>query len=131
LLSPAQAIERTRSLINLKGEGGAAHFVRRLDADQSAYYLVVFTTHLVCIDAYSGELLSSAATGSSPLRVSADQARQLAGRADARAELVWAPSAASLSMLDPVWSISTTSGAQYVDQRGRLWDSLPMKRPGG
>jgi hypothetical protein len=49
----------------------------------------------------------------------------------AQVELVWVPSQATQSMLDPVWAVSHGDRAVYVDQRGKRWEQLVPKGPGG
>ena len=130
--SSEQAIARAGQLLNLPPSAqGNAWRVRRLDA-MDAYFLVHMAGHVACIDATSGALLASATVANAPVTMSAETARALAGLADtAAAELVWKPCAATLSMFDPLWSVSLNGRVVFVDQRRKLWDRLPAKSPGG
>jgi hypothetical protein len=121
-----------RRLLNLPpSEEGNAWHVRRLDGG-GAYFLVHVADRIACIDAGSGALLVSATTVRTPVTVSREAAVVTAGRGDlAAAELVWKPSAATLSMFDPVWLVTRDDVVAFVDQRGKVWSALPSKRPGG
>ena len=133
LQSPAEAIRQARRLLDLaEGDEGEAHLVRRLDAPAGSYYLVHAAGRLAALDAASGELMASAETSRSTVTLSRDDAIARAGLAgDPQAGLAWAPSAASLSMFDPLWAVSAGGRTVYVDQRGKVWGELPAKRPGG
>ena len=62
---------------------------------------------VACIEAASGALLTSAVASRAPVAVSREAALAIAGRGDiASAELVWEASAATLSMFDPLWSVT-------------------------
>lgn len=109
-----------------------AYRVRRLDRHGEAYYLVQAGDFLVCFDEATGERLVSAETSKAPIAFEAKRAVERAkGRTGARAELVWAPCGATLSMFDPLWEVRENDRVVYIDQRGRPWDRLPPKRPGG
>jgi len=112
-------------------EEGNAWRVRRLDGG-GAYYLVHVADRIACIDADRSALLASATAVHAPVAVSREAAVARAGRGDAAsAELVWKPSAATLSMFDPVWLIIGDDAVVFVDQRGKVWSALTPKRPGG
>lgn len=112
-------------------EAGKAWHVRRLDGD-GEYFLVHVADRIACIDAGSGALLASATSVRTPVAVSREAAVVTAGRGNlAAAELVWKPSAATLSMFDPVWLVTCDDVVVFVDQRGKVWSALPPKRPGG
>jgi hypothetical protein len=110
---------------------GSAWRVRRLDG-KGVYFLVHVAGQVACIDAASEALLTSAAAARTPVAVSREDALAIAGRDHAAsAELVWEASAATLSMFDPLWSVTQEGVVVFVDQRGRVWPALPPKRPGG
>lgn len=112
-------------------EEGKAWHVRRLDG-RGGYFLVHVAGRIACIDAASGALLSSAVTARAPVAVEREAAQAIAGAVDAAsAELVWAPTAATLSMFDPLWSVTLEDAVVFVDQRGKMWPVLPPKAPGG
>lgn len=132
--SPEDAIRRARHLLGLaETEEGTAHPVRRLDRPQGARYFIVHVGgHVACFDAASGEMMASAETPRSPVTLTQAEARDRAGLGDAAsAELVWAPSAASQSMFDPLWEIALPGRRVFVDQRGRVLPALSEKQPGG
>lgn len=133
LLSPEDAVRQARQLLGLsENEEGAASYVRRLDKSAADYFLVHAAGHLVCLDAMTGELISKAKSSQSPVALTRDAAiRRTPFSVRAQAALVWSPSAASLSMFYPLWAISENAQTLYVDQRGKVWDTLPMKKPGG
>ena len=131
LESAQDAVTAARRLLALPpSEEGSAWHVRRLDG-RGAYFLVHVAGRVACIDAASGELLTSASTSRAPVTIAREAALAMAGRGAASAELVWEASAATLSLFDPLWSITVDDGVVFVDQRGRVWTSLPPKRPGG
>ena len=132
LESSDEAVAVARRLLALPpSEDSKAWRVRRLDGT-GAYFLVHVAGRVVCIDAASGALLTSAMASRAPVTVGRESALRLAGAgAAAPAELVWAASAATLSMFDPLWSITLEDRAVFVDQRGKVWPVLPPKRPGG
>jgi len=133
LQSPAEAIDQARRLLALPEDAaGAAHMVRRLDVPGAAYFLVHAAGRMAALDAGSGELMSSAQAGRSTVTLSRAEAIARAGLGPvADAGLAWGPSAATLSMFDPLWAVSAAGRTVYVDQRGRVWPELPAKRPGG
>jgi hypothetical protein len=105
--------------------------VRRLDSP-GAYFLVCVPGHIAVIDDENGELLASARSIPPPGLLTEEEAVSRAGLGtDADAELVWKPCAASLSMFDPIWAVTSSVRTRYVDQRGGVWDELLPKRPGG
>ena len=66
------------------------------------------------------------------MAVSREAAVAIAWRGDiASAELVWEASAASLSMFDPVWLVTSDDVVVFVDQRCKVSPALPPKGPGG
>ncbi|QIG46774.1 hypothetical protein G5V57_02810 [Nordella sp. HKS 07] len=127
-----QAIAQARRLLSLpQSPEGRAWRVRRLDG-QNAYFLVHVAGSVACIDAAGGELLASAAAANTPVSVTSEAALALAGLGDtAAAELVWKPCAATLSMFDPLWSVTHEGREVFVDQRRKVWRTLPPKSPGG
>jgi hypothetical protein len=133
LQSPAEAIRQARRLLALpEGDDGEAHLVRRLDVPRGAYFLVRAEGRIAALDAATGDLMASAETARSPVCLSRDDALARAGLGgEPDAELAWGPSAATLSMFDPLWAVSAGGRSVYVDQRGRVWPELPVKRPGG
>jgi len=132
MLSLSDALQRAIQLLALpQTEHATAHRVRRLDAP-GAYFLVCVPGHVAVIDDESGELLTSARSTNPPGLLTQEEARRQAGLGtDADAELVWKPCAASQSMFDPIWAVSSSGRTKYVDQRGRVWNDLQPKRPGG
>jgi hypothetical protein len=132
-LAPADAIRRTRALFNLpETAAGVAHRVRRLDAPDAAYFIVQVGDRVACLDARTGDLASSARSSAPLVAIAREEAlRRAGGGPRAAAELVWAPGALSLSMLDPVWAVTDGGVTRYVDQRGRTSSALDAKRPGG
>lgn len=108
------------------------HRVHRLDAPSSVYYLVQADDRLVSLDEATGEVLSFARGLRSTVVLEPTAALACAGLGSTtQIRLVWKPCAATLSMLDPVWEVRTDEHIVYVDQRGRRWETLPLKRPGG
>jgi hypothetical protein len=132
LQSSAEAVAQARRLLGLQpSDEGSAWPVRRLDG-QGTYFLVHVTGQLACIDATSGALLASAAAAHAPVAIARESALALASLgAAASAELVWKPCAATLSMFDPLWSVASGGHGVFIDQRGKLWSTLPPKGPGG
>lgn len=132
LATPAEAIARTRRLLDLPAcDAGSAWRVRRLDGG-GVYYLVRADERVACVDAGSGELLASAHGARDPVAIAPERARALAAMgADAVAELVWTPCAATMSMFDPLWAVTQQGRSVYVDQRGGLWPALSPGGPGG
>ena len=132
-MSPSDAVRRALRLLELPESGeGTAHRVRRLDGEGLVYFLVFVPGHVALLDEQTGELLASADVARSPLTLTEDEALSRAGLGpDARAELVWKPCKASLSMFDPFWAVASRGRTVYVDQRGRVMDELEPKRPGG
>lgn len=131
--SAMEAVRQAQQLLELSpGEEGTAFPIQRLDQPGSAYFLVLIADHAVCLDAATGALMASAQTPHPPLILPRQAAIERAGfRPKATAELVWAPSAASQSMFDPLWAVTEGEQTRYVDQREGLWNTLPVKRPGG
>jgi hypothetical protein len=137
-LSPEYAVERARAELGLDSSVPAhVHHVRCLDQSGADYFLVTLGTEtatvgIVTLDAHTGELQGSASLPGlhGHLEVDEERARALAGGATS-AELVWKPSAASLSPLYPLWEVRTEEGLVYVDQQGHVWTSLPEAGRGG
>ena len=143
-LTPDQAIELARTLWPGDApaavpETATAWRVRRLDRPDRCYYLVVLGTapsgaHVTIVDQATGRIGSSATlpNGRSPVTVSAEQARGLAGAGPSDdAELVWIPSRASRSPLYPIWRIGAAGAWRYVSQQGEVFDTLLAAGPGG
>ncbi len=87
---------------------------------------------VACIDAASGALLASATVANAPVTVTPKRRWRSAGLGDtASTELVWKPCAATLSMFDPLWSVVLEGREVFVDQRRKVWRTLPPKSPGG
>jgi hypothetical protein len=130
--SSEEAIAVARRLLSLPvSEEGNAWLVRRLDG-RGRYFLVHIGRRVACIDAASSALLSSAVTTRSPVAVEREAALAIAGASKtAPAELVWGATAATLSMFDPLWSVTLEGAVVFVDQRGKVWPALPPKAPGG
>jgi hypothetical protein len=139
-IGPEEAILRAREALGLPASvSGQALRVDRLDARDSAYYLVLLAPggperHVALIDAGTGALDQHAELtgGAGPITVNMEQAiaaAKLGGRPSAR--LVWRPSRASYSPLYPIWEVSSAGERRYVDQQGRLWDALPPSGRGG
>jgi hypothetical protein len=132
------AVKRARAALGLDPLVPAhAHHVRRLDRPGADYFLVTLgaetaTVGIVTLDARTGELQGSASLPGlhGHFAVDEEQARAAAGGGTS-AELVWCPSAASLSPLYPVWEVQTGEGLVYVDQQGNVWTSLPEAGRGG
>lgn len=134
-----KAIAAARAAIGaVSSVPGQVWTVRRLDRP-GAYELVVLgqrgaATAVVAIDAQSGETMSSATLPGrgDHLAVEADEARRRAGASsNARADLVWAPSTVSRSMLYPFWEVSTGDDVVYVDQQGTVSRDLGPSGRGG
>jgi len=127
-----EAVAQARRLLALPpSEEGKAWRVRRVDG-QGAHFLVHTGGQVACVDSASGALLTSAAAARPPVAITRETALALAALGDgASAELVWAPCAATLSMFDPLWSVALGDRVVFVDQRGKVWPTLPPKRPGG
>ena len=132
-VSAETAIAAARREIGLPGDTGACHWrVRRLDAPGQAYYLVVFgevraAVAIADVDSGNGRVKSWARLpGSESYRIiDAERAIKLAGGdVMARAELVWKPCRASRSPFYPLWLIQTGEEDIYLDQQGRLWQTL-------
>jgi hypothetical protein len=139
-ITEAQAIEAVRERVAPDRDAGArAARVDRLDRPGQAYYLVVIerggaVDAVAAVDAADGAILVSARLpgGRSPLSLDRHQAARRAGLGPAaETRLVWAPSRASRSMLDPLWRVEAGGCAVYVDQRGRVWERLEPAGPGG
>jgi hypothetical protein len=130
--SSEQALAQARRLLKLpRSAKGSVWRVRRLDG-KDAYFLVHVAGRVACIDIAGGALLASATVANAPVTISAEAALALAGRGDtASAELVWKPCAATLSMFDPLWSVALDGRVLFVDQRSKVWRTLPPKSPGG
>jgi hypothetical protein len=133
LESSWDAVHEAQRVLGLAGDDeGTAYRVRRLDKDGSAYFLVHTGGRAVCLDAETGALITSAETTRSPLILTREAAINRTGfGATATAELVWVPCAASQSMFDPIWAVTEGNHTLYADQRGNVWDALPVKQPGG
>lgn len=131
-VSSPQALAQARRVLGLPGSAkGDVWRVRRLDLND-AYFLVHVAGRVACIDVASGALLASGDSTKAPVTVSPEAARGLAGLGDtATTELVWKPSAATLSMFDPLWSVALDGRVIFIDQRSKAWPSLPPKSPGG
>ena len=131
--SAMEAVREAQRLLGLSPrEEGTAFRIQRLDQPGSAYFLILIGDRAVCLEAATGGLMASAQTPLPPLMLPRQAAIERAGfRPKASAELVWAPSVASQSMFDPLWAVTEGEHTRYVDQRGKLWDTLPVKRPGG
>lgn len=127
-----EALAQARRLLNLSPSvGGDVWRVRRLDCE-SAYFLVHAADHVACLDSATGELLTSAVSSRTPVAVTHDVAVAHAALGDTpTVELVWTPCAATMSMFDPLWSVTLDSERVFVDQRAKVWRALPPKQPGG
>lgn len=133
LRSSMEAIAQARRLLALPpSDEGDAWPVRRLDRTD-AYFLVHTEGRIICVDAASGALLASATAARAPVAVTRERALALAGLGPAAlVELVWEPCAATLSMFDPLWSVSVDGRTVFVDQRNKAWAApLAPKPPGG
>jgi hypothetical protein len=143
-LTPDQAIALARAVrpgdtTAAPPEPATAWLVRRLDRPDTSYYVVVLgaapgPAHVALVDGTTGRIGSSATlrNGQSPVAVSADRARAIAGAGEADdAELVWTPSQATRSPLYPVWRVRAAGTWRYVDQQGRVFDRLMEAGPGG
>jgi hypothetical protein len=130
--SSGEAVAVARRLLALPiSEEGKAWHVRRLDG-KGEYFVVHVGGRIACIDAARGALLSSAVAARAPVSVERETALAIAGAGDAAsAELVWEATAATLSMFDPVWSVTLDGVVVFVDQRGKVWPVLAPKAPGG
>jgi hypothetical protein len=119
-------------LLNLPpSESGSAWQVRRLDCE-GGYFLVHLAGYVACLDCATGDLLTSAMAARTPVAVTREVAVERAALDDApTAELVWKPCAATMSMFDPLWAVTLDSRRVFVDQRAKVWQTLPPKRPGG
>jgi hypothetical protein len=140
------AEDRARAALGLNPSVSArARYVRRLDQRGADYFLVTLgaetaTVGIVILDARTGELQNSVTLPGlrGHFEINEEQARKKAGGGTS-AELVWRPSAASLSPLYPVWEVRKEEGFVYVDQKGSVWTSLqeagrggaPRRNPGG
>jgi hypothetical protein len=139
-ITEAQAIQAVREHVAPDRDAGArAWRVDRLDRPGQAYYLVVIerggaADAIAAVDAADGRVLTSARLPGAGLPVALDpgEAVRRAGLGGGAAtRLVWAPSRASRSMLDPIWQVAAGGRAVYVDQRGGVWERLEPAGPGG
>jgi len=88
--------------------------------------------HVACLDKDTGALLASGTAARPPVLVAREDAIRLPAPSGAtEARLVWKPCAATLSMFDPLWRVEIDGREVFVDQRGRVWPTLPPKGPGG
>lgn len=126
------ALAQARQLLNLSpSDGGNVWRVRRLDSD-GAYFLVHVADHVACLDSATGELLTSAVAERTPVAVTHEVAVERAALGGTpTVELVWAPCAATMSMFDPLWSVTRDRQCVFLDQRAKVWHTLPAKVPGG
>lgn len=105
--------------------------MRRLDCD-GEYFLVHVADHVACLDSATGALLTSAVAARTPVAVTHEVALKCAALGGTpTVELVWAPCAATMSMFDPLWSVTLDRQRVFLDQRARVWHTLPAKGPGG
>ena len=128
-----EGIMRARSQIGIElHEPASAWYIRRIDREDGAYYLIVFgdaqaAVAVAAVDAVSGEIEASAVLpGMGPhLTIDANEAmRRAALSGAARAELVWRPCRNSLSPLYPIWHVYSGTTEVYVDQQGIVCKSL-------
>ncbi len=125
--------------------------VERLDRPNSFYYIVPFTrqgrtTLVVLVDARDGAFKEAAPHASGGPYPAVDEAaarRRLAAAlpgaaagpdvAQAPADLVWKPSAATQSMYEPLWRFRIAGREWYVDQQGQVLDRIaePELKGGG
>jgi streptogramin lyase len=138
--SSDEVIDRVRLAMDLDASIDAeAWRVQRIDRENEAYYLIVFEENgaaiiVAAVNALTGGIQNSAhlAEGGSPLSIDSEHAIALAGlNGNAHANLVWRPCRASLSPLYPLWEVRTHSEEVYVDQQGKVWQSLVEAGPGG
>jgi hypothetical protein len=112
--------------------------IRRLDHPSETYYLVQLgdpnaPNAVAIVDPDTGEVgvYARLSGGGSHIRVDSQTAIKLvAGKENAKAELVWMPCTASESPLYPFWEVRTPSGVRYVNQQGRIHDKLDRPAPG-
>jgi hypothetical protein len=135
-----QACKTARAHLHLDDDAPCRRWiVHRLDRLGEAYFLVVLGDPdrpggISTIDADTGEVLSSAVLPvTNPTQVMPKRAALAAADLpdDTPARLVWRSFPGSRSMLDPVWELRGASGTVYVDQRGRIWNSLEGHSRGG
>jgi len=112
----------TGEAVHVNGDGGHA-----------SYWLVGLDDHDRHIIATVGEddheVLELAKRGPGPLLpVDETAARAAAGLPGGRARLTWRPSPASFTPLLPVWEIVGDQRQRWVDQTGKVWDTLPLAR---
>ena len=133
LRSAADAAQRAAQWLEIPTTGiSSVHRIRRLDRPNEAYYLVQAGTRLLCLDEVTEDRIAWAESLKPAVPLDAVEARSRAGvDPGARAELVWTPCSATMSLLDPLWEIQENDRVIHVDQRGRRWDQLPHKQPGG
>jgi hypothetical protein len=139
-LGPEEAIRLARTTTGLPPSvAGRAWRVRRLDVGGGDYWLVELgrperAVGVAAIAARGGEVLAWAELpgGAAHLGLGAGEAARLAGAAgNVEPVLVWAPGAASRSLLYPLWMVSGPAGTRYVDQQGRVHETTRSNRPGG
>ncbi len=130
--SSAEAVTQARRLLGLSpSDEGSAWHVRRLDRER-AYFLVHVAGFVACLDAGTGALMASAESMRSPVNIVPEAALECAGLGDAaHVELVWKPCAATFSMFDPLWRVESGGNDAFVDQRAKVWRTLPLGGPGG
>jgi hypothetical protein len=113
--------------------------VRWLDQPGEAYYLVIFgelqaAVGVATVDLAGGEVMNWARLpGVGPhLMVDEETALQRASfPPGAQAELVWKSCVGSRSPLYPLWEIQARGRVVYVDQQGKVWQTLESAGLGG
>jgi hypothetical protein len=139
-ISMEEGISRARSQLGVGSLTPArAWRIRRVDQPGEVYYLVVFgevqaSIGVAAVDAVRGEVMTSATLpGKGPhLAIDAKTAVQLSGLPiGAQVELIWKPCRASLSLLYPIWQVSSRKKTIYIDQQGVVWQELVAAGPGG
>ena len=135
------AVGSARAALGLAvSEPATAWPVADMRPNTSDYVLVVFglpgaATAIAAVDPVTREVLESARMpGRAPhALITNDEAVAHAGiGTDARARLVWQPSAASRSRFYPLWEVRAGERAVWVDGvRGVVWKTLDAGRGGG
>jgi hypothetical protein len=140
-LSKREAIDLARGRLGLKpGIRASAFTVLRIDpAADGVYYLLVFgepeaAVAVAAVDVATRNVTTWATLpGTAPhTLIDGETASRHAGLpGKSRAQLVWKSSPGSRSPLYPLWQISTEEETVYVDQQGRVWQSLESPTRGG
>jgi hypothetical protein len=133
-------MDLARTRLGLERETPVRAFkVLRTEPPGGSYYLLVFgepnaAVAVAAVDVSTGEVTNWAnLPGTAPHRlIDAQSALRCAGMpGDPPTQLVWTSSPASRSLFYPVWQVGTGDDRVYVDQKGKVWQSLDSNQRGG